>query len=125
MEERIARHLQKLAPAGPQPSLRLIHAPVFHGHTFNIWVEFDRPIAADDLEAELVSDWIDLRTTETEPPSNTGAAQQAGLQVTVQFDRANPRAAWLFVAADNVKLVADNAAQIAKAFVASKRERRS
>jgi aspartate-semialdehyde dehydrogenase len=123
MEERIARHLQALAPEGPQPSLRLVQAPVFHGHVFSVWVEFEKPVAADDLEAELVSDWIDLRTSETEPPSNLGAAQQAGVQVTVQFDRANPRAAWLFAAADNVKLMADNAVQVAKAWLEPKRER--
>lgn len=123
MEERIARHLQALHPAGPQPSLRLVQAPVFHGHVFSVWVEFEKPIAVDDLEAELVSDWIDLRTSETEPPSNTGIAQQAGLQVTVQFDRANPRAAWLFAAADNIKLAADNAVQVAKPWLPAKRER--
>ena len=123
MEERIARHLQALTPKGPQPSLRLMHAPVFHGHVFSIWVEFEKPVAVDDLEAELVSDWIDLRTSETEPPTNTGVAQQAGIQVTVQFDRANPRAAWFFVAADNVKLMADNAVQLAATRLTPKKER--
>jgi aspartate-semialdehyde dehydrogenase len=123
MEERIARHLQALQPDGPQPSLRLVQAPVFHGHTFSVWVEFEKPVAIDDLEAQLVSDWIDLRTSETEPPSNAGVAQQAGVQVTVQFDRANPRAAWIFMAADNVKLAADNAVQTAKAWLELKRER--
>jgi aspartate-semialdehyde dehydrogenase len=123
MEERIARHLQALSPAGPQPSLRLIQAPVFHGHVFSVWVEFEKPVAVDDLEAELVSDWIDLRTSETEPPTNVGVAQQAGVQVTVQFDRANPRAAWIFMAADNVKLMADNAVEVSKAWLSKKRAR--
>ena len=124
MEERIAQHLQALCPLGPQPSLRLIQAPVFHGHVFSIWVEFSQPVAVDDLEAALVSDWIDVRSHETEPPTNTGVAQQSGIQVgAVQFDRANPRAAWFFVAADNVKLMADNAVQVVKAIVKPKRER--
>jgi len=123
MEERIAQHLQALSPRGPQPSLRLLQAPVFHGHTFSVWVEFEKPIALDDLEAELVSDWIDLRTSQTEPPTNIGIAQQAGLQVNVQFDRVNPRAAWFFAAADNIKLTADNAVQIAQAWLKPKRER--
>lgn len=124
MEERIARHLQELCPAGPQPSLRLIQAPVFHGHVFSVWVEFAAPVAVDDLEAGLVSDWIDVRSHETEPPTNSGIAQQTGIQVgAIQFDRANPRAAWFFIAADNVKLVADNAVQVAKPWLQPKRER--
>ena len=124
MEERIARHLQELCPAGPQPSLRLIQAPVFHGHIFSAWVEFSQPVAVDDLEAALVSDWIDVRSHETEPPTNSGIAQQTGIQVgAVQFDRANPRAAWFFIAADNVKLVADNAVQVAKPWLQPRRER--
>ena len=124
MEERIARHLQELCPAGPQPSLRLIQAPVFHGHVFSVWVEFAKPVAVDDLEAALVSDWIDVRSSETEPPTNSGVAQQSGIQVgAVQFDRANPRAAWFFVAADNVKLVAENAVQVVKPWLQPKRGR--
>jgi hypothetical protein len=44
VEERILRHVASLLalyPSIPMPSLRLIQAPVFHGHSFSIWVEFD------------------------------------------------------------------------------------
>ena len=44
VEERILRHVASLLalyPAIPMPSLRLIQAPVFHGHSFSAWVEFD------------------------------------------------------------------------------------
>ena len=44
VEQRIVRHLASLLalyPAIPMPSLRLIQAPVFHGHSFSVWVEFE------------------------------------------------------------------------------------
>jgi len=122
-EERLVAHYASISSARPLPSLRLIQAPVFHGHVFSIWAEFEEPVAVDDLEAALVSDWIDVRRAATEPPTNTGVAQQAGAQVSVQFDRMNPRAAWFHLAADNVKLMADNAVLVAKAYLAPKRER--
>ncbi len=44
IEQRLERHLASLLAAHaaiPMPSLRLIQAPVFHGHSFSVWVEFE------------------------------------------------------------------------------------
>lgn len=37
----------------PMPSLRLIQAPVFHGHSFSVWVAFDEDPGTETLEREL------------------------------------------------------------------------
>jgi aspartate-semialdehyde dehydrogenase len=43
-EARIRRHYEALsAGAGLSWLLQVIHAPVFHGHTFSIAVELERP----------------------------------------------------------------------------------
>jgi aspartate-semialdehyde dehydrogenase len=109
---RIERHLASLlAPLGiPLPSLRLIYAPVFHGYVFSVWLEMeDRPACAD-VEAALRAEGIDLRTPEVEPPSNRGVAGQSGITVgEIAHDANHPRGLWLWMAADNLRLTADNA----------------
>jgi len=53
-EARIRRHYALLSAGRlPQLSLQLIHVPVFHGHTFSIAVEYDRPVALDLVEGIL------------------------------------------------------------------------
>ncbi len=37
----------RLIPSIPMPSLRLIQAPVFHGHSFSVWVEFEENPGAE------------------------------------------------------------------------------
>ena len=56
-ERRIAAHLRKLLGAhAPMPSMTLVQAPVFHAHTFSIYIELDKTIAAGDFaRAWLVS----------------------------------------------------------------------
>ncbi len=113
IEARIERHLATLLANGsgaPVPSLRLIQAPVFHGYSFSLWIEFaERPSLAA-LEQVLDESPIDVRRADTEPPNNVGVAGQSGVAVgAAAFDRNNPRALWLWMAADNLKLVADTA----------------
>jgi aspartate-semialdehyde dehydrogenase len=45
VEARIRRHYEALTGGrGPSLALQVIHAPVFHGHTFSIAVELERPV---------------------------------------------------------------------------------
>src|SRR5258708_23263343 len=45
----------------PIPSIRLIQAPVFHGHSISLWVEFEENPGASEIERVLSSDLIDVR----------------------------------------------------------------
>ena len=48
VESRIERHLATLlqnSGIGPMPSIRLIQAPVFHGYSISVWLEFSGEIA--------------------------------------------------------------------------------
>jgi len=113
VESRMERHLTTLlANIGdtPVPSLRLAQAPVFHGYSFSLWMEFRERPAVVALEHLLDEAPIEVRNASAEPPSNIAAAGQSGVIVgAILPDRNNPRALWIWMAADNLKLSADNA----------------
>ncbi|MGH9665207.1 MAG: Asd/ArgC dimerization domain-containing protein, partial [Bryobacteraceae bacterium] len=99
IEARIDRHLATLLSRGshaPMPSLRLVQAPVFHGYSFSVWVEFEENPGAVVLSEALASAQIEVRGTDDEPPTNVGVAGQRGL------------------VADNLRLSAENAVAVAK-----------
>lgn len=115
IEQRLERHLAtilaKLIHQGnvvAMPSLRLIQAPVFHGYTISGWVEFEKLAHAGEVETALSSPEIDVRTGEQEAPTNVDVAGQSGLTAgDIRVDRNNPRAVWIWTAADNLRIVAD------------------
>jgi aspartate-semialdehyde dehydrogenase len=116
IEHRVERHLASLLAAWdgiPMPSLRVIQAPVFHGHSFSVWVEFDENPGVDALEGALNGDGIDVRSDE--PPTNIGVAGQNGLSVgAIAVDPNQARACWFWMAADNFRLSAENAIAVMK-----------
>jgi aspartate-semialdehyde dehydrogenase len=118
VEARIERHLASLlanSGGAPVPSLRLIQAPVFHGYTFSLWIEFETNPGVAALEQIMNEPPIDLRGAGMEPPNNVGAAGQDGIAVgAVAPDRNHPRAMWLWMAADNLRLAAENALAVVK-----------
>lgn len=97
----------------PIPSIRLIQAPVFHGYSFSIWAEFDGTIDAHGLSETLASAQIEVRGEKEEAPNAVGAAGQCGLIAgDIRIDTNDPRAAWLWVVGDNLRLIADAASDI-------------
>lgn len=121
IELRISRHLASLlaaAGSAPIPSLRVIQAPVFHGYSISCWVEFEnRPDHAAIVKA-LASEGIDVRTENVEPPTNVGVAGQSGITVgAIAPDRNDLKAGWFWIVADNLRIVADNALEVARAML--------
>jgi aspartate-semialdehyde dehydrogenase len=116
IEQRVEKHLASLLtawPGVPMPSLRVIQAPVFHGHSISAWVEFEENPGADALAKILSESGLDVRTEE--PPSNVGMAGQSGLSVgAIAVDHNQPRASWFWLASDNLRLAAENAVAVAK-----------
>jgi aspartate-semialdehyde dehydrogenase len=116
IEQRIERHVASLLahwPGVPMPSLRLIQAPVFHGHSLSVWVEFEQKPDLAALADHLSAGGFDVRRGE--PPANAGIAGQSGLSVgAIASDHNNARACWLWMVADNLRLAAENAVAVAK-----------
>lgn len=107
IEQTVERHLASLMAAGkvPMPSLRLIQAPVFHGYSFSLWVEFETSPTKENLAMALLA--------EDTAPHNAGIAGQNGISVgDIRPDRNQPRAFWFWMVADNLRLPAENALQL-------------
>ena len=121
-EARIQRELQSLAKlhgAGlPVPSVRLVHAPTFHGYAASVWVEFAKRPNIAAIVAKLKEEGVDVRDESLDPPTNTGAAGQSGYAVgAIEADRNTPTGAWFWLAADNFRLQADLTIEVLRELV--------
>jgi aspartate-semialdehyde dehydrogenase len=116
IEQRVEKHLASLLhswPGVPMPSLRVIQAPVFHGHSISAWVEFEENPGVAVLEKALSESGIDVRPDE--PPTNAGIAGHSGLSAgAITVDHNQPRACWFWLASDNLRLAAENAVAVAR-----------
>lgn len=119
VEARIRRHYDALA-AGRWPALALqvIHAPVFHGHTFSIAVELERPAEISALEEALSGEHVDLVLEDTDSPSNLAATGQNDVLVRLRPELGGRNSTetarlWLWAASDNLRLNAQNAVECA------------
>ena len=115
VENRIRRHYVALT-SGREPGLaiQVIHAPVFHGQTFLIAVELERPVERVLVEEALGGEHMDLLLEDTDSPSNLAATGQNDILVRMRPDAGgrNPNLVsrlWLWAAADNLRLHAQNA----------------
>jgi aspartate-semialdehyde dehydrogenase len=112
VEARIERHLATLLARQvenvPPPSLRLIQAPVFHGYTMSVWVEFADDVNATELGEAVASAQIEVRGAEEEAPHNVGATGQSGMIAgDIHVDKNDRHSAWFWLAGDNLRLTAD------------------
>ena len=119
VEDRIRRHYEALTGGrGPALAVQVLHAPVFHGHTFSIAVELEHPVETMALEEALTGEHIELILEDTDAPSNLAATGQNEVQVRLRpepMGRNSSQATrlWLWAAADNLRLNAQNAVQCA------------
>ncbi len=119
-ESRVRRHYAVLAGDRlPALALQLVHAPVFHGHTFSICIDLERPVPLALIEDALGGEHIDLVLEETDSPSNLAAVGQNDLLVWVKPEPPVSRTTgevsrfWLWAASDNLRLAAQNAVECA------------
>jgi aspartate-semialdehyde dehydrogenase len=120
IELKIDRHLASLlaVSGAPMPSLRLIQAPVFHGYSISVWLEFEENPGMDRIFQALGSSNVDVRTADHEPPTNVGVAGQGGITVgSITQDRNQPRAWWFWIAADNLQIAAENAGEVVREYL--------
>jgi aspartate-semialdehyde dehydrogenase len=112
-EERIRRHYAGLSDGRlPVLALQMVQAPVFHGYVLSMLVELGEAASVNEVEAALAGDHIDLVSGESDPPSNLSAAGQEDIMVRVRKDSGVGEKGtrfWIWLAADNLKLMALNA----------------
>lgn len=104
----------------PIPSVRLLQAPVFHGFSISLWVELTANARPSEIEEALASAQIEIRRQDEEPPDNVGVASQSGLIAgDVRVDNNNPHAVWIWIVLDNLRSVADAAADLVRTLAAA------
>jgi aspartate-semialdehyde dehydrogenase len=78
-------------------------------------VEFESNPGVETIEATLATGSIEVRGGEVEAPNNVGQAGQSGIAVgAISPDRNQPDACWFWLAADNLRLTAENGVAVAR-----------
>ena len=102
----------------PPLGLQVINAPVFHGHSFSVFVDLERPVDLTRVEEAITGDHVDLVMEDTDSPSNLSATGQNDVLVRMRLEAGgrNPNESsrlWLWAASDNLRLYAQNAVECA------------
>jgi len=121
VESRILDHYQRIAGKdAPLPSLLLIQAPVFHGYAFAIHLEMEQVVDLGVIAQALAGEHVNLVIGAENAPSNVNAAGQADVQVSMTADAGQPKAFWLWAAADNLRIAAATAVECAENILISR-----
>ncbi len=121
VEQRIARHFAKIANDEVRvPSLMLLQAPSFHGHTFSIYIEFEAALSQGDVERALAGEHVTMARQMEDAPSNVNVAGQDGILLSVKRDAQNANGFWLWAAADNLRVIGMTAVECAETMMAAR-----
>jgi aspartate-semialdehyde dehydrogenase len=103
-----------LAGRVPVPAMQIVQAPVFHGYTFSAYAEFAAPKDPQEIEAAVADAGMKV-TDGGEAPNAVNVAGEDAIQLArVSRDSNVSTGMWLWGAADNLRLAASNAVQIAE-----------
>lgn len=116
LETRLRRQLQQyLEGRVPLPALRLVQAPVFYSLALSLYVETARIVAQEEVAAALPGERVRVRRLPQDAPTQVEAVGSGDILVdAVTIDAAHPTGIWLWAVADNLRLAALNAVEIAK-----------
>lgn len=119
VERRVVSHLRKLLGEHlPVPALMLVQAPVFHAHTFSIYVELEQSISAGDFSRALAGEHVLVSRSLEDSPSNVNVAGKDEILVAVRRDPSRENGFWLWAAVDNLRLSALTAVDCANSLAA-------
>jgi len=127
VSHRILKHYRQLAPGAIEPSLVTVQAPVFHGYTFSIYIETEKPAALSTAVPATLKDFSDALAGEhvviTKPddsPNNVSAAGQEDILVSLSADASRKNGIWLWAAIDNLRVSAATAVECAETLTVSR-----
>jgi aspartate-semialdehyde dehydrogenase len=119
IESRIAGHLGALLGGHtPLPALMLVQAPVFHAHTFSLYIELEQNIAAVEFSKALKGEHVQIASAPEDAPSNVNVAGKDEILAAVRRDPAHENGFWIWAAVDNLRLAAITAVDCASALAA-------
>jgi aspartate-semialdehyde dehydrogenase len=119
IERRIGAHLRALLGANAaMPALMLVEAPVFHAHTFSIYVELEKPVSVGDLSQAMAGEHLQVARAPEDAPSNVNVAGKDEILVALRRDPSQEHGFWIWAAVDNLRLAAITAVDSANALAA-------
>lgn len=119
VERRIGSHIRKLlGDRAPVPSLMLLQAPVFHAHTFSVYIELEKNVSLGDFTQALAGEHIEVTRAAEDSPSNVNVAGKDEILVTVRRDLVHENGFWIWAAVDNLRLAAITAVECATVLAA-------
>jgi aspartate-semialdehyde dehydrogenase len=121
IERRIGSHLRKLVGNHvPVPALTLLQAPVFHAHTFALYLELEKAVPVGTLSSSLAGEHVQIARAPEDAPSNVNVAGKDDILVALRRDSAaeSSNGLWIWAAVDNLRLAAITAVDCANALAA-------
>ena len=116
MTDRIRREAS--AAAGKnlvEPSILVLHAPVFYGYTFSAIAELNSSAKQETLVENLKKAGLQVEEDTAVPLGNLSAAGESAIHVkSPERDPAHAGTWWLWGAADNIRLPPWNAVKLAE-----------
>ena len=117
VERRVLAHLEKITEGRTTPAFMLAQAPIFHGHVFSLYLEFEKQVPVAEVVRALTGDHVSVVGPGEDSPTNVAAAGQGEVLVEVRRDAHHERGLWLWSAADNLRIAALTAVDCAAALV--------
>lgn len=119
LEGRIRGELRRcLAGRAPLPAVRLLQAPVFYSMAVSLYVETAATTTSASAGRALAGERVRVRRPADRAPSQVEATGSAEILIdSIVAESARPAGLWIWAAADNLRLAAQNAVEIAESFV--------
>jgi aspartate-semialdehyde dehydrogenase len=116
LEEGLRKQLKEyLQGRAPLPALRLLQVPVFHSLAVSLFVETGKPAAPEEVGEALQGGRVQLRRRSQDSPTQVEVAGSDKILVdSVTADPDHPTGLWIWAVADNLRLAAVNAVEVAE-----------
>lgn len=116
VEELVRRQTAALAgPRIPSPEIAAVQAPVFHSHAFSMFVRIAEAPGVEGLKDCLNDSKGTIVVAENDDVSPVAVVGSDAIRIgRVHADGTRPGSYFLWIAADNLRLAASNAIQIAE-----------
>ncbi len=112
LRQQLKEYLQGRAPL---PALRLFQVPVFHSLAVSLFVETGQPAAPEKVGEALQGERVQLRRRSQDSPTQVEVAGSDKILVdSVTADPDHPTGLWIWAVADNLRLAAVNAVEVAE-----------
>jgi aspartate-semialdehyde dehydrogenase len=120
VSKRIRRHYRQIAQGAVQPALQVLHAPVFHGHAFSVYLEMEKPVMIAEFSAALAGEHVVVSGSPEDNPTSVSAAGQGDILVEIAIDTNRKNGVWLWATTDNLRMAALTAVECAESMKASR-----